>query len=218
MTSRIASCLSLRLVRRRVRGCSPRHRASSAGALDSGCPSRSNVGGSFETVSAFTPENKHLFECVATNVGGRFEDGLDFEAIRKYVRYRCSDAQAEEHAHRLRIRPSRPSAGYENPWRHIVSTATVDGTFGSARRSAVPSDARPAAPRLRLTKRGRGVLTTLAAAPLVFAAARVCAQRRHGHRDARRVECGVPVRHGRHRTGRSGRSRRRSLPTPIPAT
>jgi hypothetical protein len=47
-----------------------------------------------------------------------------------------------------------------------VSTATVDGTFGQARRR----DARPAAPRLRLTKRGRGVLTTLAAAPLVIAA------------------------------------------------
>jgi hypothetical protein len=51
-----------------------------------------------------------------------------------------------------------------------VSTATVDGTFGAARRSAARSDARPAAPRLRLTKRGRGVLTTLAAAPLVVAA------------------------------------------------
>jgi hypothetical protein len=51
-----------------------------------------------------------------------------------------------------------------------VSTATVDGTFGPARRSAAQSDARPAAPRLRLTKRGRGVLTTLAAAPLVIAA------------------------------------------------
>ena len=50
-----------------------------------------------------------------------------------------------------------------------MSTATVDGTFGSARR-ATRSDARPAAPRLRLTKRGRGVLTTLAAAPLVIAA------------------------------------------------
>ena len=51
-----------------------------------------------------------------------------------------------------------------------MSTATVDGTFGPARRSAAQSDARPAAPRLRLTKRGRGVLTTLAAAPLVIAA------------------------------------------------
>jgi hypothetical protein len=51
-----------------------------------------------------------------------------------------------------------------------VSTATVDGTFGPARRSAAHNDARPAAPRLRLTKRGRGVLTTLAAAPLVIAA------------------------------------------------
>jgi hypothetical protein len=51
-----------------------------------------------------------------------------------------------------------------------VSTATVDGTFGAAQRSAARSDARPAAPRLRLTKRGRGVLTTLAAAPLVIAA------------------------------------------------
>jgi hypothetical protein len=51
-----------------------------------------------------------------------------------------------------------------------VSTAAVDGTFGPARRSAAQSDARPAAPRLRLTKRGRGVLTTLAAAPLVIAA------------------------------------------------
>lgn len=51
-----------------------------------------------------------------------------------------------------------------------MSTATVDGTFGQARRSAAASDARPAAPRLRLTKRGRGVLTTLAAAPLVIAA------------------------------------------------
>ncbi len=51
-----------------------------------------------------------------------------------------------------------------------MSTATVDGTFGTARRSAPRSDDRPAAPRLRLTKRGRGVLTTLAAAPLVIAA------------------------------------------------
>jgi hypothetical protein len=51
-----------------------------------------------------------------------------------------------------------------------VSTATVDGTFGRAPRSAGRGDARPAAPRLRLTKRGRGVLTTLAAAPLVIAA------------------------------------------------
>ena len=51
-----------------------------------------------------------------------------------------------------------------------MSTATIDGTFGPARRSAAQSDVRPAAPRLRLTKRGRGVLTTLAAAPLVVAA------------------------------------------------
>lgn len=47
-----------------------------------------------------------------------------------------------------------------------MSTATVNGTFGSPTFS---SSARPA-PRLRLTKRGRGVLTSLAAAPLVIAA------------------------------------------------
>ncbi len=47
-----------------------------------------------------------------------------------------------------------------------MSTATVD-MIGTGHRSI---GARPVAPRLRLTKRGRGVLTTLAAAPLVIAA------------------------------------------------
>ena len=47
-----------------------------------------------------------------------------------------------------------------------MSTATVDQMLGGDRRGGI----RPVAPRLRLTKRGRGVLTTLAAAPLVIAA------------------------------------------------
>jgi hypothetical protein len=56
-----------------------------------------------------------------------------------------------------------------------VSTATVTGQYrfaatGTARAGTPRAVDRPVAPRLRLTKRGRGVLTTLAAAPLVIGA------------------------------------------------
>jgi hypothetical protein len=46
-----------------------------------------------------------------------------------------------------------------------MSTATIG--YGPG---CTPASRRPAQPRLRLTKRGRAVLTTLAAAPLVLAA------------------------------------------------
>ncbi|HWR86064.1 MAG TPA: LysM peptidoglycan-binding domain-containing protein [Rhodoglobus sp.] len=46
-----------------------------------------------------------------------------------------------------------------------MSTATIG--YGTG---IIPASGRPAQPRLRLTKRGRGVLTTLAAAPLVVGA------------------------------------------------
>ena len=66
---------------------------------------------------------------------------------------------------KLRIRYSRPSAGYENPLvvtqmkEQLMSAVGMDFGFELPR------------PHLRLTKRGRAVFTTLAAIPLIIAAA-----------------------------------------------
>jgi LysM repeat protein len=54
-----------------------------------------------------------------------------------------------------------------------MSTAALHGSFGSVPRAATPTRsvrATTAQPRLHLTRRGRSVLTTLAAIPLVLAA------------------------------------------------
>ncbi|MCU1441506.1 MAG: hypothetical protein JWP85_2503 [Rhodoglobus sp.] len=55
----------------------------------------------------------------------------------------------------------------------IINGAAIGTAFGSPRSAARPIRAvvvRPAAPKLRLTQRGRAVLTVLAATPLVVAA------------------------------------------------
>ena len=64
---------------------------------------------------------------------------------------------------KLRIRYSRPSAGYETPRCKEQQMSAVGMDFGFD----LPR------PHLRLTKRGRTVLTTLAAIPLIIAAAMV---------------------------------------------
>ena len=63
---------------------------------------------------------------------------------------------------KLRIRRSRPSVGYETPSeRHTMSTAVIG--IGATHRATNP------APRLRMTRRGRAVLTIAIAVPLAIA-------------------------------------------------
>src|SRR6188768_169365 len=102
MTSRMASCLSLRLLRRRVAGFASAVPASdrpASGVMGSsiGCPPRSNVGGAWlshpqtlETVSVSSRVDKHLFECVAHEIAHSFEYSLDSNIVRMYVRNRAS--------------------------------------------------------------------------------------------------------------------------------
>lgn len=103
-----------------------------------------------ETVSGMVPAGKHSFESVAKSLTQVSQFRVDVGTIEDMYGTNVLEAQRGGHATSLapvvsidpsfRIRHSRPSAGYEVP------------------RS-----------RLRLTRRGRAVLATLAALPLVIA-------------------------------------------------
>jgi len=76
---------------------------------------------------------------------------------------------------KLRIRYSRPSAGYEflateKVMRTAMSTATFTTASFAAARPAISASAPAPKARLRITARGRAVLLTLVAAPLVAGA------------------------------------------------
>jgi hypothetical protein len=104
-----------------------------------------------ETVSVSRPLDKHLFESVANRmpeISGKTVERL-FD--RRYVRY---------------------TGSHPAPGRVRMRNLSTIGTTGTRRpeMSALTVTPTPTLPRLRITARGRAVLLTLAAAPLVVAA------------------------------------------------
>jgi hypothetical protein len=121
-----------------------------------------------ETVSVSGPLDKHLFESVANSNRIRPTKGLNVCSIEgmfgTQVRIRCSrprpDAQPDHWTHRDARRDHEE---------HQMSALTAAPGIRTAPMSAASLSAAPL-PRLRLTKRGRAVFTTLASLPLVLAA------------------------------------------------
>jgi hypothetical protein len=122
-----------------------------------------------ETVSAKSSINKHLFECVGGLADTGIEDRLDFVSLRRYVRNKASHPALPAECRMRKPRFTRETKGQEAE----MSTATLHGGgyLGIGHHdSRSARGARAVQPRLRLTARGRSVLTTLAALPLVVAA------------------------------------------------
>jgi hypothetical protein len=118
-------------------------------------------------------QKKHLFECVGEKIAIMFEYRLAFSKIRRYVRYKAS--------HPVLSAPGRvPSTGCENLSGIEKENEMSAVPFGAAPFSAAPYQPAPfrtvagdltgARSHLRMTRRGRTVLLTVFAAPLVIAA------------------------------------------------
>jgi hypothetical protein len=110
-------------------------------------------------------QKKHLFECVGEFAATRSNIGLHFRIIEDMF------------GTKLRIRCSRPSAGCENPVNSYPnSDSEGDEDMSAVTLSAVTLGgfAGYSAPvrqsHLRMTRRGRAVLLTLVAAPVVVVA------------------------------------------------
>ena len=165
MTSRIAICFSLRLLRRRR---PPVSRTSSMSVLNVSAP-RCGPRDRMSVVSdrlssrhsklypADVGRGKHSFECVA-EFAAEFTFGYGCLQLRTF-----EDIFGTE----LRIRPSRPRAGCDSSRRCEMSAAIVTTRLSTPARTAARSRRTAPATRLRLTRRGRVVFTALAALPLV---------------------------------------------------
>lgn len=113
-----------------------------------------------ETVSVFCDAGKDLFECVADLWITLSKLGLEMTENRMYVRNIASH-------------PVLPAEHRMPKLSHRSNPANQEGiVMNSSLSSTSTSPAPTSAPvvRLRLTRRGRTVLTTLAATPLVLAA------------------------------------------------
>ena len=129
-------------------------------------------GPALETVSSLRRGIKHLFECVAADLSARIEYSLEKAADRMYVRntvsYPALPAERRVRATRTRLTPTIEQEGPQ------MSTAVLDrrssamspSTVSTAAASFTASSPAPGAPHLRLTARGRAVVTGLVVLPL----------------------------------------------------